>query len=57
MSLLAHQVNESSALATVPLHTTEVQRVDVPDSVICCPAVGVQVGAALVAAFVAGYNL
>ncbi|MEV8392005.1 MULTISPECIES: hypothetical protein [unclassified Streptomyces] len=57
MSLLASHVNESSALATVPLHTTEVQRVDVPDSVICCPAVGVQVGAALVAAFVAGYNL
>ncbi|MFC9650659.1 MULTISPECIES: hypothetical protein [unclassified Streptomyces] len=56
MSLLASHVNESSALATVPLHTTEVQRVDVPDSVICCPA-AVQVGAALVAAFVAGYNL
>ncbi|MEV8392004.1 MULTISPECIES: hypothetical protein [unclassified Streptomyces] len=57
MSVLSRQVNTSGALATVPLHTTQVHQMEPSDSVICCPAVLVTFAAGIAFGYALGGGL
>ncbi|MEU0279800.1 hypothetical protein ACIOGX_17410 [Streptomyces sp. NPDC088147] len=57
MSSLSRQVNMSGALATVPLHTTQVHQMEPSDSAVCCPAVLVTFAAGIAFGYALGGGL